>query len=329
MTICALLLAVTQLQHPAVRGTITSAETGVGLGYTIVTLYPVSGRQFTDSSGVFGIEVAGPGTYVLSARQIGYAPLDTQIIVRSDTTVVVNVALKRLAIELPPVIVAALPCTEPGAPDSSNATLLNVFEQLQENARRYELLARSDPFRYDLEIADRIVNQRGDTGKPSRWRLHLSSFDTRTYQVGRVIEPASGPWKVMATHLIRTTELSDLGNATFIANHCFTLAGTDTLGGQPLVRIDFEPATKITTADMAGSAYLDPETFQVRYTITSITRPEHSELADLQSIISFTRFGSIAPGVPLQDSLSVVTRYRFSRTIKIQTQRTLDVRFTH
>lgn len=322
--ICSLLFAITQVQ-PAVRGTVTSAETGQGLGYSIVTLYPVTGRQFTDAGGAFTFGIAA-GTYMLSVRQIGYTPLDTQLVIHADTTV--NVALRRLAIELPPVTIAALPCTEPGVPDSSDASLLTVFEQLQENARRYELLARSYPFRYDLEIAERTVNQRGDTGKPNRWKLHFSSRDTRPYQVGRVIEPAWGPWRnPMGTHLIHDTDLSDLGNETFIANHCFNLAGTDTLGGQEWVRIDFQPASHIASADMAGSAYLDPTTFQVRYTITSITRPERSELYDLQSVVFFTRFGSIAPGVPLQDSLSVVTKYRYSRSIKIQTQRTSDIRF--
>ena len=329
MMICALWLAITQVQHPAVRGTVTSVETGLGLGYTIVTLYPGGAKRFSDAGGAFTFDIAGAGTYVLSIRQIGYAPLDTQVVVQADTAIVVNVALHRLAIELPPVIIAALPCTAPGAPDSSDAALLGVFGQLQENARRYELMRTSYPFRYDLEIAKRTVNQRGDTGKPSRWRLHLLSRDTPPYQVGRVIEPAWGPWKnPMGTHLIHDTHLEDLGNETFIANHCFRLAGTDTIGSEALLRIDFEPAMRIATADMAGSAYLDPVTFQVRYTITSITGLERSELSDLRSVISFVRFGSIAPGVPLQDSLSAVTTYRHSRTVKIETQRTSNVQFT-
>jgi hypothetical protein len=39
------------------------------------------------------------------------------------------------------------------------------------------------------------------------------------------------------------------------------------------------------------------------------------------------RFRDIAPGVPVQDSLTAITTYRYGRRAKIDTQRTLDVRF--
>jgi len=40
-----------------------------------------------------------------------------------------------------------------------------------------------------------------------------------------------------------------------------------------------------------------------------------------------TRFRNIAPGVPLQDSLTAVTIYRYGKRSKIDTQRTVEVRF--
>jgi len=40
-----------------------------------------------------------------------------------------------------------------------------------------------------------------------------------------------------------------------------------------------------------------------------------------------TRFRDIARGVPLQDSLTAVTTYRFGKPTNIQTQRTVEVRF--
>src|SRR5213593_1141250 len=88
-------------QQPSVRGTVVSAETGYPLGFSIVTLHPNVGRQFTDGAGAFLFGATKSGTYLLSVRQIGYTPLDTQIVVSGDTTTRLRVALRHLAIELP------------------------------------------------------------------------------------------------------------------------------------------------------------------------------------------------------------------------------------
>lgn len=327
-----LLLASAQLataQQSALRGTVVSAETGQPLGFSIVTLQPNVGRQFTDGAGVFAFTGTKPGTYLLSVRQIGYTPLDTQIVVAGDSTPKMRVALRHLAIELPPVTIAAGQCTNPGRPDTSDSALLAVFDQLQENARRFELLADSYPFRYSLELTAREVTQRGDTGRPEVRTLQFTSNDDHPYAVGRVVEPAWGPWgSPDNTVVIHSADLQDLGNASFVANHCFRLAGRDTIGGDTLVRIDFEPATRIRSADMAGAAYLDPNTYELRYTTTWLTRPERSSLITVRSMDFWTRFRNIARGVPLQDSASVITTYRFGRQAKIDTQRTTEVRFS-
>ncbi len=323
-----LVLAHLALQQPALRGTIVSAESEQPLGYSIVTLHPNAGEQFADAGGTFAFTALSAGTYLLSARQIGYTPVDTQIVLPEEGTTMVRIVLRHLAIELPPVTIAAMPCTNPGPPDASNPALLAVFDQLQENARRYALLADSYPFQYTLELSDRTVNQRGDTGKPEIRNLRFSSSDNHPYKVGRVVEPAFGPWGDPATTVvIHTADLQDLTNVDFLKHHCFRLAGTDTLAADTLVRIDFEPAKRIATADMAGSAYLDPSTYELRYTMTSLTRPERSGMADVRAMTFLTRFRNIAPGVPLQDSLAVVTLYRYGPRAKIGTQRTVDVRF--
>src|SRR6266550_1478231 len=325
-----LLLLSTQLPSTtSLRGTVVGAESGQPLGFSIVTLHPGGGQQFTDVSGAFAFADTKSGTYVLSVRQIGYVPLDTQVVITADSTTVVHVTLRRLAIELPSVTITGQQCTNPGRPDSSDAALLAVFDQLQENARRFELLADSYPFHYELELALREVNQRGDTGRPEVRRLRFSSDDNHPYAVGRVVEPAWGPWgSPDNTLVIHSADLQDLGNADFIANHCFRLVGRDTIGGETLVRIDFEPATRIRSADMAGAAYLDSVTYELRYTQTSLTRPERSALTNVRSMNFRTRFHNIARGVPLQDSLTVVTTYRYGRPRKIDTQRTVEVHFS-
>ena len=329
---CCVLLAFTQLSsaQTTLRGTVIAAESGEPLGFSIVTLYPGFGKRFTDARAGFSIDIVQPGTYVLSVRQIGYAPLDTQLVSAGDSPTSVRIVLHHLAIELPPVTISAGQCTNPGAPDSSDRTLRAVFDQLQENAQRFALLADSYPFRYTFELADRTVNQRGDTGPPVTRRLEFPSNETRhhPYAVGRVVERAWGPWgSPDSVLIIRSAELDDLGNLDFIASHCFHLAGRDTIGGETLVRIDFEPATRVRSADMAGAAYLDTMTYALRYTTTWLTRPERSSLTGVRAVTFRTRFRDIARGVPLQDSLTAVTTYRFGKPTNIQTQRTVEVRF--
>jgi len=321
------LVQVTATAQPLISGTVHNAESGQPLGFSIVTLLPKGLRQFTDGAGAFTFDGTTPGTYVLSVRQIGYAPLDTQIVVAGDIATIVRVALRRLAIELPPVSVTATRCTHPGRPDSSDTALHAVFDQLQENARRFELLADSYPFRYTLEIAERTVNQRGDTGRPSLRKLEFSSEGAPSYAVGGVVGPSYPPWDPGGL-VIETGGPEYFANASFIANHCFRLAGRDTIAGETLVRIDFEPGQGIWSADLSGAAFLDSLTYQLRFIETGLTHPERTDLAGVRTLIARTRFRDIAPGVPLQDLLTVTTRYRYRRDARIQTQRTLAVRFT-
>jgi len=309
----------------SLRGVVISAETGEPLGFSLVTFYPDLGKQFTDAAGAFASAHAKSGKYILSVRQIGYAPLDTQIVVSGDSTTIVRVALRHLAIELPPVTIAGRQCTSPGRPDSSDAALAAVFDQLQENARRFELFADSYPFRFRLERTLRDVTLRGDTLQTVDV-LSLGNNDDRPYEVGRVVAPGWGPWN--SDLLVHTTVLQEFANNRFIENHCFHLVGRDTIGGETLVRVDFEPAQRLAWADIAGTAYLDSITYELRFTETSLTHPERSPLTEVNTVTARTRFHDIAPGIPLQDSLIAITTYRFGRfTKRIETQRLLDVRF--
>jgi len=323
--LCLAWIQLAAAQEPSLRGTVASAETGYPLGFSVVTLHPNIGRQFTDAAGAFAFANTKAGTYLLSVRQIGYAPLDTQVVITGDSAPIVRIALRRLAIELPPVTIAGQQCTRPGRPDSSNAPLLAVFDQLQENSLRFELLAGSYPFEYTLELSNRNVSQRGDTGRPIVRRLRFSSTDDHPYAVGNVVEPSWGPWGNDGS-VIHTADLRDFGNPSFVENHCFHLVGRDTIAGETLVRIDFEPATHIWSADMVGAAYLDSITYELRYTETSLTRPERSEMPDVRAVNVRTRFHNIAPGVPLQESLSAIWTYRSRRKV-VETQRTVDVHF--
>ncbi len=311
----------------SIRGTVVLAQTGEPLPFSVVMLSPGDARIFTDGQGRFSFSNLGNSTYVLSVRQIGFSPVDTQITLRGDDAPVVRIALHALVVQLPPLVVIGYgPCTAPGRPNSpDDSALVAVFDQLQENARRFELFADSYPFRFRLERTLRDVTRRGDTLKTVDI-LSLGNTDERPYEVGRVVAPGWGPWN--SDLLVHTTVLQEFANKTFIETHCFHLAGRDTIAGETLVRVDFEPAERLGSADIAGAAYLDSITYELRFTETSLTHAERSPLTEVNTITARTRFHSIAPGIPLQDSLIAITTYRFGRfTRRIETQRLIDMHF--
>lgn len=321
--------ALVAAQQPALRGTVVSAETREPLGLTIVTLHPGLGTQFSDASGAFAFADigSGAGTYLLSVRQIGYVPLDTQIVLRADVPTTLLIVMRRLAVELPAItVVGHTRCTTPGPPDREvTPALAAVFDQLMENARRLELLADSHPFRYRLERSQREV-RRGDS-----LRAHVDTIDfdqnetRRRYRPGLVVTPGTGPYS--GRIVVMLASLHELADSAFHQNHCFRLAGRDTIEGESLVRIDFEPVDDLGSSDIAGSAYLDSVSYGLRFTETRLTRPDLSELRSVRSVVARTRFRDIAPGIVLQDYVRAVWVYRSNYPTQVETQRLLGVRF--
>jgi len=315
------------VQQP-VRGVVTAAETGEPLPFTIVSLIPLSVRRFTDGSGAFVFPAVPPGTYLLGVRQIGYTPLDTQIVVRDAAPLRVVIALRHLAVELPAITVTGrAQCTRPGPPDRAvTPALAAVFDQLLENARRLELLADSYPFRFRFQRALQAVNRDGDTLRPEVDTIDLESRETRRpYRPGQIVTDGFGPF---SGRIVSLPSLHELGDSAFLWNHCFRLAGRDTIEGETLVRIDFEPHEKLRAPGVAGSAYLDSVTYQLRFTETLLTRPERAQIHGLRDLAARIRFRDIATGIVLPQYVRAVTRYRFGGLrSRVETQWLLAVHF--
>lgn len=297
-------------QNPApvtIRGTVVSAETGQPLPLSIVALRPGHAERFTDERGAFAFPAVPPGTYRLIVRQIGYTPADTALLAPPHTGLVVRVALGRVAIELPPVTVTARPTCERGGPPDHALTphLASVFDQLAENARRLALLADAYPFRFQLERTTTALNREGVTLTTEVDTLDQDGEDEeRPYRPGQVVGQGTGPWRDRRVVWLPT--LRHFAESAFVRTHCFRLVGRDTIGGERLLRVDFEPARTLRSTDLAGAAYLDSLTFQVRYTRVSLTRPERA-LQGVRSLVATTRFREIAPGIVLHDQVRSVT----------------------
>jgi len=95
------------------------------------------------------------------------------------------------------------------------------------------------------------------------------------------------------------------------------------------VRIDFEPHERLRASDVAGSAFLDSTSYQLRFTDTDLTRPERAGIRGIRELTARVRFREIASGIVLPLYVRAVTRYRSGGLrSRVETQWLLGVRFT-
>jgi len=296
-------------QRGGVRGVVRSTL-GDPIPYAVVVLEPGVPRRFTDDSGSFAFPGLAPGTYVLRARQVGFKPVDTTVVVTGDSAVVVSVALEHFVVELAAIRVVAPSyetCAMPGAPDPAlYPGFAAVFEQLRQNGERYWLLADSYPAIYRLErrfghtdnYFRRLVVDRTDTVElrtDARWH----------YTPGRVVTEVPGP---SGTEMqFNLPGLPDFADSAFVANHCFRFGGLEKLEGRRYVRLDFRAADAIKDPDAGGSALLDPESYVVHLLRVYLTRAD-LVTSGLESFQATVTFREVTPRLVLPDRISSVQR---------------------
>jgi carboxypeptidase family protein len=312
-----------------VRGTVVAAESGQPLPFSIVALVPVAPQAFTSPAGEFSFPRVPPGRYRLLARQIGYTPWDTMLVVGSspDTALVLRVALLHVAIELPAITASATGCVSPGAPDATAAPeLAAVFGQVLENARRFALLANAYPYRSRVERTFSSVDPDGGRRVGSADTIEERSREDRRYRPGDVVFWGTGEFA--GQQLMRLPELRDFDDSAFVTAHCFALEGRDTLNGGTFVRLDFTPAATVRTADVDGAAYLDSATYQIRYTVVRLTHASRA-IRGVDSLVSTSRFREVVPGIVVRDWVRALTTPT-SRYVprRLEEQRLLTVSFS-
>jgi len=309
----------------SIGGTVVAGETGQPLPFSVVALLPAYSRRFTDQTGAFTFAGLAPGSYRLLVRQIGYNPLDTVFAVRADSVVGIRITLTHVAIQLPPVTVTGR-TTCVGPRGAIAPELAAVFDQLLENARRFELLADSFPHRFRIERVFSTVDREGRNEVSQVDTFERESSYRWPYRPGRIVGPASGP--LNNERLVRLPSLPDFADSTFVRAHCFRLVGTDTLAGSTFIRLDFTPVATLSATDVEGTAYMDPATFQIRYATVRLTRPER-EIPGVAAMAATIHFSEIAPGILMHDHVRAVETFESSHTPteRIEEQRLLGVHF--
>ena len=300
-----LLAAPLAAQQPlAVRGAVVG-ESGDRVPYAVVVLSPGFPQQFAAADGRFAFANLRPGSYRLVVRQVGYRPYDTTVTVHA-LPVSLRVTLRRIAVPLPALAIGSdAPCLRPGVPDRDiDPALADLFEQLRENALRSRMLAESYPHRYF--VVRRLFHEMEDGTNRMRSSdtLEIESGDRWQYRPGKIVDWGRG--RLSRVRVVHLPELPDLADSVFHRYHCFSAAGVDTVGGAPLIRLDFKAAASLRSPDIDGSAWLDPVRYQLRRLRIELTRAERA-VEGVRTMSATASFREELPYIVVVEQLLALT----------------------
>ncbi|HEV2641840.1 MAG TPA: carboxypeptidase-like regulatory domain-containing protein, partial [Candidatus Elarobacter sp.] len=224
-------------------------------------------RRFGDADGKFSFRVQ-PGRYHVRVRQIGFMPHDTLITVMGDTPPLV-VKMTSVPVVLSQVTVRALQhCMKAGVDSTEEPILWGMFSAVRENALREQLLRRSYPFEYMVEVAQTATPAIGrHKQKPALDTLIYRSDAMMPYARGAIVFTDRTDWRG-ALDRMRLPATIDFADDTFVASHCFEYGNTES--GD--YSITFHPLEAITAPDVEGTITFDTATYVVRTADVKLTR---------------------------------------------------------
>lgn len=315
-------------QQAIVRGVIRDPAGGP-LGYSVVAIASGDRQILTDPDGRFVFLGLDAGTYRVTAKHLGYLPLDTLVTVSAAATVELELRLARLTVQLAEMrVVAPGPCIHPGPPDpATEPTLALIFAQLRENADRAIALAQKYPFVFQME-------RRFSVAAPNRG-LRPLGVDTVVadgaarwrYQPGRVVTMVND--RGNQARQLNIPGLVQLADPGFHESHCFSYGGLQKVGGKRYIRVNFETDVRLADPDIEGSAYLDPDGFQIRRLVMSLTHPERVD-PDIIKLAVASMFREIVPSIVILDSAEGVTSFEQPTggpVVRTERQKTVKVVF--
>ncbi|MFN2604328.1 MAG: carboxypeptidase-like regulatory domain-containing protein [Gemmatimonadaceae bacterium] len=308
------------------------ASVGGPLPYSTVSIRETGAERFANDRGEFVLVGLAPGSYHLRVKELGFAAVDTLIVLSAETALQnLTVVLRPIAFNIATVTIKVTrACVDPEDTTSVDSDFHTILAELRKNAERERLLVSSYPFEY--RIAKWF-----DSSDPAVLR-RSSGTDTVTYRSDE--RPHYSPGKLIRedpaiqapnNRVMMVPGLEDLGDPAFLRTHCFIYAGSQIDSGVVVHKIDFRPNQRLHAPDVEGSAFLDGDSFVIRRAIFRITRPNQLRppVIDLQFT---TIYREILPGVTVigdvRSEQSVRPQFSSLRTVLLtERQRLLDVRF--
>jgi hypothetical protein len=306
------------------QGTATHRITGVVLSqadqsplpHAMVSLQSAGRETFTDDRGRFSFANLSPGEYRVRAIHLGFSPAEQSVTVTRDSDVTrMQIVLDAVRVRLATVHVTADgPCVAPGAPDpAKQPDFASIFQQLQQNAQQYRLLA--DSFPYEYRVARTQYSLRGDSVVEDRHTdtlLYKSNTPRPEYRAGRIV---TSSFFSSERRMILPT-LTDFASDEFIRNHCFRFAGEDQTPTGPVVRIDFRASERLGSPDVNGTILLDGNSYQIRRADLRLSQIPYALSRNFSAVSVTTFFGEVEPSVLIFSGVHDVNTMVPSKNLK-------------
>lgn len=330
--LCVSMVRAVSAQDAILRGTVHNA-TGQPLVYAVVTVAPVNLQQFSNNDGKFFFINLRPGKYVVTVRQLGYLPITREVTLAAGSSNDLPVVMTRIVTKLATMNVQGeWICEDPGRPSKgASAQLLEVFEQLEQNAVRLRLLNKEFPTTVITERRRTRVRADGTERLDTVDSLRTDTPPNAQYKAGNVIQTVrmGSGWR---ERFLQIPTLLDFADAEFQKHHCFILRGLDESVGAPRIRVDFQASVKLKSPDIEGSVFLEPGTFRLLSSEIRLTKIPR-ELEGLRDVRAVTEFEDVVPGLPMTATVVATSDLRpISRASEyvqsMEYQKTLKVYFT-
>jgi hypothetical protein len=307
--ICVALPALTATAQSATIDGEVFVSGGDRMPYATVSV--LSGRQLlTNATGRFILTVPA-GEVRLRFKRIGFTPRDTTLHVAAGDTARVRIAMTRLVIQLPEMLVSGK-CTNETPREPVTGFLAELMEQVRQNSETMALLVAQKPFQVRTENTNGLLD-RNKVFSPTRVDtiLRTNPLPDRPYRPREVVFPITeGPYK--GNTGVRVPELADIADTAFTNHHCFRYGGRARIGADSVILVEFEPVPWLDReVDLNGTLYLRVDGYQIVGSFTRLNRISPGlGRGGLVEYYNEVRFKEVVPGVPIVDSWELVNRFR-------------------
>ncbi len=295
-------LGATAMDAQLVRGTIRERTSNEGLSGTVVELLRTTsagaevrvGSALSDDKGNYAVQSPAAGRFVLVVKRIGVRRYRSEPFVMSEgETFVHDVAVDALLLTLPPVVVTVTtPCSGEAGEGGRVAAL---WEEARTALLATQISLRDRLFRAQVTRYVRELD-------PKSRRVLSQTLSPATGVVGRPfagVPPetlsARGYWIPRADGNVtyHGPDADVLLSDAFLADHCFSSVQTPRTR-RGLVGLGFAPGIERAITDVAGTLWLDEQSFELRFLEFTYSRAAPG--VDSASIGGEVHFARLASG---------------------------------